>query len=362
MKIKYVGLILLCLSVLFTALSCKSTPAAEPVVPPPEAAVVHEQPSLTDLEAAEDRALAARKLVSDFEGNVSFPEDWRAAGTLLSEAERRKNTANVEVIKESTERFVKAAEAFEGMSGKVLEKYYETKEAELIAARNAAINAGALELIPDLLEEADDTVALAVQKYEGKDYYSAKEAATEALNMYEVLKIGLDAYAIREIIVDRNMERYDPRNVEIADDTMYAAADDYAARNLTGARDKVEAAKLRYSLSLRTAWESYAADKGAEAADDRQLALNMRANVAVRHEFNSAQEGFDRANTAFRNQRFEDAARGYEDSIDRFATVIEMTRVRRAAAEEALERANRVLAESDEMARNAEIILEGGEE
>ena len=363
MKIKYVGLILLCLFAMFTALSCKSTPEAETVVPPPPEAPAPtpERPSLTGLEAAEDRALAARKLVIDFEGDASFPEDWRAASSLLSEADRRKNTSNAEAVRESTARYVQAAEAFEKMSGKVIEKYYENKEAELIAARNAAINAGALELIPDFLFDADNTVAMAVQKYETKDFYSAKDTAIEALNMYQVLKIGLDAYAVREIIVGRGMERYDPRNVEIADDTMYAAADDYEARNLTGARDKVEAALLRYNLSLRTAWESYSADKGAEAADDRQLALNMRANVAVRSEFNAAQEVFDRANTAFRNQRYEDAARGFEDSISRFATVMAMTRVRRAAAEEALERANQVLAESDEIARNAEIILEGGE-
>jgi len=361
MKTRHIGWVLLGLLALLALVSCKSTPAQETPPPPEPEVVITEQPSLDDLEAAEDRALAAQKLISDFEGPSSYPDDWRAASALLTEADRRKNTSSVDEIKESTARYIKAAEAFEGMSGKVLERFYEKREAELIAARNIAIEAGAEELIPELLEEADDTVALAVEKYEARDYYAARNTAADALSMYEILKLGFNAFEVREIIAERNFEEYDPRNVETADDTLRAAADDYSAKNFAGARDKIEAARLRYNLVLRTAWESYAADKAAEAADDRQEALNIRANIASRQEFNTAQDAFNRANTAFRSQRFDEAAIGFEDSIKQFASVITLTRAKRAAAEQALERANQRMAESDEKARNAEIILEGGE-
>ena len=363
MKIKHVGWVLLCLLALIAAVSCKSTPAQETAAPPQEQDVsIAEQPSLSALEAAEDRALVAQKLVSDFGGSSSFPNDWKAANALMSEADRRKNTSNQQEINESTARYIKAAEAYEGMSGKVLENYYGFKQAELITVRNLAIDAGAEELIPELLGEADDNVGAAVKKYEAKDYYGARDTANESVKMYEVLKSGLDAYAVREDIEERGLYVYDPVNVELADDTMWAAASDYSAKNIAGAKDKVDAAFLRYNLARNTAMVSYAADKGAEAANDRQAALDIRANVASRQEFNAAQDTLNKANTAFQNKRYEEAAAGFQDSIRRFDSVIALTRSKRAAAAEALERANQSLAVSDEKARTAEIILEGGDE
>ena len=361
MKIKYAVWVLLGLLVLATAVSCKSSPPPETESPAPESDVL-DQASLNALEAAEDRALAAQKLIRDFEGPSAFPEDWANANSLLTEADRQKNTSTPQEITESAARYIKAAEAYEGMTGKVLGVYYEAREAELIAAWNTAVDAGAGELIPEYLEEADDTVANAVEKYEAKNYYGARDTAAQALTMYGVLKSGLDAYEVRVAIAERNFEDYDPLNVELADDTLRDAALDYSAKDFAGAKDKINSAMLLYNTSIKTAWESYAADKGAEAASDRQAALDMRANVAVRQEYNAAQDVYNRANSAFRDQKFNEAALGFEDSVMRFGVVMAETRVKRAAAEEALERANRKMAESDERARNAEIILEGAEE
>ena len=364
MKIKHVGWILLCLFALIAAVSCKSTPPEETTAPPvvEQDVPIAEKPSLAGLEAAEDRALAAQKLVNDFGGSSAFPDDWKAANALMTDADRRKNTSNNQEITESTARFNMAAEAYEGMSGKVLENYYEFKEAELIAARNLAISAGAEDLIPELLWEADDNVAAAVKKYEAKDYYGARDSANESVKMYEVLKSGLDAYAVRAEMEEKGLLVYDPQAIELADDTMWAASYDYSAKNLSGANDKVNAAKLRYNLARNNAMVSYAADNGAEAAYNRQISLDLRANVASRQEFNAAQDVYNRANTAFQNQRYDEAAAGFQDSSRRFESVIALTRAKRAAAEEALQRANQSLAVSDEKARTAEIILEGGEE
>ena len=353
MKIKYAGLVLLCFLALVTAFSCKSTPAAETggeTIGPSD-----------DLEAAAARALAARKLVSDFEGSISYEEDWLAADALYDEAEQGKSTASAQETTESVKRYVAAAEAFEAMSEKVLEKYFENKEAELIAARDIAVEAGAEELVPDLLFDADTTVVRAFDEYEAKDYYKAKDSAFEALSMYQVLRSGLEAYALREVIMKRNLESYDPESIELADKTILAAISDYSARDIPGAKEKVDAAALRYNMVLNSAFESYAAGKGAEAAEVRQRALDVRANVAVRNEFNSAQEVYTRANAALKDQKYGEAALGYEDSIRRFTSAIENTLAKKTVAEEALEKANQVLAESDEIARNAEIILEGGE-
>ena len=361
MKVKYAGLVLLGVLILTFAVSCKSAPPPEVVPPPPEKEVLDEA-SLKALEAAEDRALAAQKLISDFNGNTAFPDDWKSATALLAEADRRKTTSTNQEIKDSTERYINAAKAFEGMTGKTMERYYGIREAALVSARNEAVAAGADELIPEFLGNADAKTASAVKKYEAADYYGARAEADNALTMYGLLKSGLEAYDIRYALAERNFEEYDPVNIAKADDTLRDAANAYTAGDFKTTKEKIEAAKAAYTESTKIAWLSFAAEKGAEAADGRQMALNERANVASRQEFNAAQDMFNRANAAFRDQRFNEAASGFEESIKRFEAVVIATRLKRAAAEQALEKANQKMAESDEKARSAEIILEGGEE
>ena len=261
---------------------------------------------------------------------------------------------------DSIARYNKAADAFEALSGKLLAQNYETKQRDITNARNAAINAGAEALIPDFLLDADNTAADAYGKYQAKDYYAANTTADDALSMYLVLKAGLDAYKIREEIVARGFEIYDPQNIQLADDTLQGAAQDYSAKNIAAAKDKVDSATLRYNLALKTAWESYASEQGAYAATERQNALDLKANVAVRQDYNSAQAIYARANTAFQAQRYEEAATAYEESGSMFEVIAQVALEKRNAAEDALRRANQKMSESDETAKNAEVILEGG--
>ena len=88
--------------------------------------------------------------------------------------------------------------------------------------------------------------------------------------------------------------------------------------------------------------------------------MDLRANVAARQEFDPAEAIFNRANTEFRRQSFEEAAGLYDECLPRFILSAELALERRRAAEEALRRADQRVAESDETARNAELVLEGG--
>ena len=424
MKSKYLLCGFLVLLALLTVISCKSTPPPPPAAPPAAEAPKSDGPdqaSLDALNAAIARAEAARKLVSDFYGRSLLPEDWQGADSLFGQAEQQKNTSTLRQTQESTERYNKAAAAFEAMSGKTIGLYYETKRKELIDARAAAVSAGAMSLIPDYLLEVDNIVADAEAKYQAMDYYGAKDAAEKGLSMYEAQKVGLDAYNVREAIagraeelipdflwdadelglgaidkylagdykgakedavvtlsmyeslaaglnaykvreeiVKRGFERFDPRNIQIADDTLRSAADDYMAEKFASAKDKGDEALLRYNLALKTAWQGYAAERRTAATTERQRALDFKANVAVRQDFNSAQTVFNQANTAFQAQRFEEAAMLYEDCESKFAAAAREAREKQQIAEEALRRANQRMAESDQIAKDAEIILEGG--
>jgi len=371
MKRKNLLWVFLGLVALMAVVSCKSKPAPQegtltvetPAPTPAPAPVVDTSPdraSLDALNSAAARAAAARQLIMDFEGPSFYPDDWQFAESLYSQAEQQKNTSTRDAVQESIVRYDRASAAFEAMNSKTFAAAYDYAERELTAVRNEAIAAGAQELIPDYFLEIDNTVLAAEDKYLAKDYYAAKDSAFKAFYMYDAMTVGLEAYNVREEITDRGFEVYDPQNFDLADDSLESGAYDYLDNDFASARSKAEDALFRYNLGLRRGWESYAAEKGADASTERQNALDEKANVAVRPEYNSAQAVFVRANSAFQASSYEEAASLYIESQVLFTEAARSAREKRLAAERALELANQKMAESDETARNAEVILEGG--
>ena len=372
MKYKNLCLVLFGLVVLIKAVSCASAPPAEEPSPPapaetappsevpPPGPPVPDQAALDALNAAAARAEEAKRRAEDFEVDFLFPSDWESADSLFDQAEQQRNASTRQDAQDSAARYVRAAEAFDDLFERSLALNYEYAERELTAARNAAAAAGAEALIPDFLLDADNTVARALEEYQAKDYYAAKDSAFDAYAMYTALKAGLDAYRLREEIVERGFEAYDSRNIELADDALYMAADDYIAKNYDSALDRAGDASRRYDEALKTAWQAFASEIRTAASAERQRALDARANVAARQEFDPAEAIFARANTALQRQGHEEAARFYEECLPMFAASAQLALDRRRAAEDALRRAEQRMAESDETARSAEMILQGG--
>ena len=312
MKYKYVCRVFLCMLAFFAIMSCKSAPPVDegpgetrpveetrpPVQVTPTVPVGPSQVDLDALEAAAARAAAARKVAIDFEGPSLFPSEWDAAEALHAEAEQQRRTSTKDEVQESTGRYARAADAFEALADKTLAAAFEYAEIELAAAREAAVAAGAEAFAPDLLLDADNKAEDAQDKYQENDFYAALAAAEEAL--------------------------------------------------------------LKYNQALIAALESGVARTRAEAAAERQRALDLKANVAARNEYNSAEAVFNRANAAFQGQRYEEAINLYEECQPMFRLSAQMAQLRQQEAEEAMRRANQRVAESDETARSAEAVLGGG--
>jgi len=203
----------------------------------------------------------------------------------------------------------------------------------------------ALELIPDVLSQVDNFGLDAIAKWEAKDYDGAKLGAAEALAMYSALKVARDAYDVRDKIAERAEEMF-PSALLQADDVAFDAIDKWEANDFKGAKD-----------AATTAWMMYL---NVAVSTERQTALDLKADTAARQEFNFAEAIYNRANAAYRGQRYEDAAPLYEECLSIFRTASLLALEKRLVAEEALRRANQRVAESDETARNAELILEGG--
>jgi hypothetical protein len=359
--------------VLFLAASCAGSPppveespeAPAPAAPAP--APVQDpnqgppnQTTLDSLDAAVARADRARQGVIDFDGPGYFPEDWDAAESRYRSVteDARRNTQGE--AQESLNRYNAAAGAYEDLFRKTLPRYAEDRERAIQEARNAAISAGIQAISPEHLRLADQNALDALDQYEKEEYYSAAASADLALARYQVLKRGVEAYNIRQEIADRGFIPYDPDNFDKADQDGLAAIAAYEAENMDGLQDAAERIFSRYDLVLKTGWISYAAERGAAAGVERQAALDVKANVAVRSDFDAASIIYNRAGTSFNTAKYDEAAGLYTQSEVLFAQAGRNASDKRRAAEAAIRSAEEKMIESDENARNAELIIEGG--
>ena len=376
MKVKLFGLFLPVILLLSVVISCGSTPETPPdetpttVTPPPAPppapppvdpnSARPDQTALNNLDAAAQRLEEARKMIEDFYGNQYFPEDWANAESLYERAQRERKTGTAGEVRDSIALYNDAAAAYEAMLEKTMARYAEDLENQIVAARNNALASGAAYLAPDYLLDIDNAAADALALYQAKDYYKARDAGTQVLDMYKILGVGVDAYKLRLEIEERDFYRYDPSNIAAADAIALSALDDYATRNLVALGAKANDLLTRYTRSLNIALQAYATDCGAAASLERQKALDLRANVAVRQEYDEANTIFIQGINAFQMRDFDHSAIFYLQARDLFITVTDSARERRRIAEETLREAERRMAESDELAQRAESIIEGG--
>ena len=418
MKSKHIWWILTGLLVLFSTVSCRTTPPEEdafppadvqvqPPPPPPPPPVQDDRADLEALDAAAARAGAARQFVMDFDGHALFPSEWEAADSLCTQATQQRSTATPQEIQASTARYNAAADAFEAMTAQTLAQNFADMERELINARNAAVGAGAMLESPDFLLHADNTVLSAYEKYQTNDFHAARDAARNALAMYRTITALLESARIWEEI-GMQVEELAPDLLSQAEDVVIEAGDKWDAGDYIGAeagavRGLSMFTALRAGLGAFTAWENvvdnaeelaleslleaysvaeeayanwgagnfYEARAGAElamvmflragASAERQNALNYRANVAAQPDFNAAQTVFNRAAAAYQARNLEEAASLFDESSAMFMIAAHIALERQILAEEALRYANERMAESDEAARTAERILEGGD-
>jgi hypothetical protein len=348
--------LLFLLIVMFTliSVSCKSTPVTEPLPPPPP-----EAPASSGLDEAKVKAEDARKRAMDFESPDYFPSDWEAAETLYAAAGNMpKSTASE--IQQATASYNAGADAYDELFRKTVPLYAQSREDEIMAARDELIATGFTYSFPDYLQNADKIALEALEQYEAGNYYEAKDTAAKALNEYETLMVGAKVFLARQEIVDRGFWKYDSDNFENADEVTIAAIDEYEAGNKDTAVTKAEEALLRYNLVLSNGWTAYSADRRNSAASERELALSERANIAARDSFREAETIYNQAEAAFSSRDFQNAAIFYTDAEALFAISRQETEEKRLRASESIKLAEEKIEESNEAAIDAERIIEGG--
>jgi len=334
------------------------TPPATETAPAPQTGRLA-QASVDGLTTPITRAEDSRKRAVDFESPDYFPSDWEAVEALYTAAANMPVSTNAE-IQQAAAAYNAAADAYDELFRKTAPLYAQAREDEVMAARDELIGTGFTEYIPEHLQSADEIALAALAQYEAGDYYEARDTAAKALDEYETLLIGARIFLIRQEILDRGFDKYDPVNFDKADEVTLAVIDDYEAGNRETAIANAEEVRLRYNVLLSNGWTAYAADRKKSVLLERELALAERANIAARDIFRDAEAIFNQAEEIFASENFQDAAIMYTDAEAIYVIARHETEEKRRRALETIRLAEEKIGESNEAAAEAERIIEGG--
>jgi hypothetical protein len=339
-------------------------PAPEsPPAPAPEPSPTPADPreallaSLNDLLA---RVEEARKHAYDIDGPVYFESETEAAEAGYASAGVEAKTETPEQIEDTINRYTEVAEAFEKVAWDSLPLYAQDRTNEVIEVRDDAFSSGAFELSPERLQVADAQAEEALRLYEeDKDYYGAAWTVFGAIDKYNALALGSQAYKTREQIEFYNFERYDLENFALADDLLYKAVESYDNDDIDEALNASEESLVRYSVIFNAGMKTYAIERRAAADTERRFSLEKKANVAVKDDFATAQDVFNLAETVFQDEQYIEASRLYFQAEFAFAEVAAAAERKRLLAEEAIRKAEESAATSENTARNAEAVVGG---
>lgn len=369
---KYARLMLLGLLVPFILISCK-TPPAQPEDVTPDSVVDTVGPVTEDLNGPADAASlaafedaragadAARARAQAMDAAAYFPEDWDSAESRYGEAEKAGSPATLGEARNRADEWKQIAGVYDDLYEKAIPLFANDKAQQLLAAREAALEAGSRDILPDRFD-ATDELALSVQdKYDDGDYSGALVNGITAYNRYVVLKTIADAYALKQETDTYDFITYDPENYEAGIDAGNRAVDLFDVGSLADAWESAGEAVNKFYLVLENGWLGYTNERSVTAQSWRQAALEAKANVAVRDDYQNADKTYSQAHVALRAGNFREAADLFEQSGILFKQSRDAAVEKQVKAEEAIRLAEQKVSESELKAQSAQEVI-GDEE
>lgn len=349
--------------------SCKT----KPETPEPESPAVTQPPSTeapvptgisqdlkNALNEARQRAETARDMSIEVNGPVFFPAEWDETESQYLLAKDYKVEETEDSYREATGTFTGIALSYEAITADSIPMYAEECRGKMLEARSMAIATGVADLTPDRFIVAEEYGVVAEAAWETGDYPATIANAKTALPYYLALGTGGEAFGVRQEILDRGFAFFDQSTFDAAEDNAEVAIYEYDNENIDAALDNAQMALSKYNIVLRKAWYTVATQEGNTAAGARKAAVDMKAPVAVKQEFDKADVVYKEAQNSYRMEAYQNAAESYTQSVSMFQTVRELADYKRQQAESAIRAAEQKVSQSEHTAQEAEAILEGG--
>jgi hypothetical protein len=345
--------------------AAQQEPARDPDAEPPD------QAAMDNLNKALAQADTSRQRARDIEAPGYLLPEWEAAEAQYTEAKENAGDATLGDVKKTIALYEAVAETYDTLARQCLPLFYEDLSDEILRTRSGAIDMGIRDISPDRLEAADVRIDRALELYEAgnvaetgndaaENYYAAAAAAFDALDRYRALTLGLRAYQLGAEIRERGFEDYDPENYGRAEDAFNDAVAAYDNGDTGTALAQAEEAFLRCALVMNQGWLGYAGGLKLSAETERRNALKFKANVAVKRYFDEADALYTRGTAAYNAQDYAASAEYFSRSISLFDSAVQTAEQKRVVAEEAIQTAEIRIGQSEETAREAETLLQGG--
>jgi F0F1-type ATP synthase membrane subunit b/b' len=297
MKRKLIGAAILFLALILVVASCATELEAVPPTETPPAQTsssgtqAPETPRVETASQAEIDALNASKALADTNRTLAmevngpdyFPNEWNETESQYNKANTSsssiENTPSAYQAVASTYNGIAAD--FENIALDSIPLYAKDLSDEITKERNAALDAGILDITPERFAVADDYALAALAAWETKEYETAVVNARNALPRYTALKYGANAYNVRVDIANHRFASYDNTAIDAADQFAYQAIDQYDTGNADAAITSAQTALSEYTkidTTLKTASEAY--DTRMDIQDWIDMAVENEASIA----------------------------------------------------------------------------------
>ena len=229
------------------------------------------------------------------------------------------------------------------------EAAYAALLAQIDAARNAALEAGADEKCPDLLKQVDDL-------YESLKGENLKDNAEMLMARYNLLANYLKAKDAKDEIDENGFAFYAQKNYDdgLADLEKVSGALESADVIDGSVSSAAERAYANFNTVLTVAYKRIAKEERDAAYEAKKLADSVKAGVSQKERYKEAADDFQMGDSLYSMQNPKKALDKYTSAKDKFTSLYNEVSEKRAAAQAAIEEAKKRVAESAEYAEEAD--------
>lgn len=197
---------------------------------------------------------------------------------------------------------------------------------------------------------------------------AAGDNATELVDYAGLSAIIAQAQEKRQQVIDNQLDTQDGALIEEFDAALREAEGFYNRGEAALSRaDRgtafadAQKALLGYTQFLDQYWLDSAADARTKSLAAQQDALKLKADIAVRDDYNLTTGIHNQGETAYRAREYQRALGFYTESITLYTNVAAAAAEKRRLATLALQSAEVKIAESEKIAANAEAVLNGAQ-
>lgn len=360
---------LLLVSAFAILMSCASkppTPTPEPQQPPVVTTPVEPQPtpevapaiSQEELDKLLAEAKELKKKAFDLKLFEVLPDDYKASDALYAKGAQAYQDKDAPAAKEG---LGAAIASYQDLIARGVQEIAATKRGDAEAMKATAVKSGADSAQSERFGAGDESYAAGGALMDESKAEEAIPAFEAARLYYELAWKRTVAGELRTVIEDKDYAKWDSGNFQLADNKFQAEEGFWASGNEADRASGVDALDetiLRFNLVVQKGREMAVATVKGTTDDARQRAEDIKANVAVKDLFNSAQGFYGEGASQLAAKDYEAAVDAYDRAGSGFEEAYKAAAEKRALAEEAMKAADEATSESQRKAEEADPLLQ----